>query len=207
MLGMETSILPVDHPEAVERALALLNIGGLVAFPTDTVYGLGVSAFNGAAIEEIYIAKSRPLEKSIPILIGDRQDLERVAVDIPELALKLAGRFWPGPLTLVIPKRADLPRQVSSTATVGVRMPDHPFALSLLLRAGPMAVSSANLSGQDSPSTAEQVMDQLSGRLSLILDGGTTLGGIPSTVVDCVGAELVILRDGPISRDQILAVK
>jgi L-threonylcarbamoyladenylate synthase len=204
---MKTTILPIDHPEAVMRALALLKKGKLVAFPTDTVYGLGASAFNGQAIEEIYIAKSRPVEKSIPILIGEKQDLEQVAVEIPELARKLADRFWPGPLTLVVPKRADLPRQVSSTAAVGVRMPDHPFALNLLHRAGPMAVSSANLSGQDSPTTAEEVMDQLSGRISLILDGGRTPGGIPSTVVDCLGAEVAILREGPISRDQILAGK
>jgi L-threonylcarbamoyladenylate synthase len=204
---METTILPIDHPEAVKQALVLLNKGALVAFPTDTVYGLGASAFDGQAIEEIYMAKSRPLEKSIPILIGDIHDLEQVAVDIPELALKLADRFWPGPLTLVIPKRAGLPRQVSSTSTVGVRMPDHPFALKLLRLAGPMAVTSANLSGQSSPTTAEQVKNQLSGRLLLILDGGRTPGGIPSTVVDCLGAELAILREGPLSMDQILAVK
>jgi len=204
---METTILPIDHPKAVKRALVLLNKGALVAFPTDTVYGLGASAFNGRAIEEIYIAKNRPLEKSIPILIGDINDLEQVAVDVPEIALKLAERFWPGPLTLVIPKRASLPRQVSSTSTVGVRMPDHPFTLNLLRLAGPMAVSSANLSGQSNPTTAEQVKNQLSGRLSLILDGGRTPGGISSTVIDCLGAELVILREGPLSMDQILAVK
>jgi L-threonylcarbamoyladenylate synthase len=204
---METTILPIDNPESIQRALVLLKKSGLVAFPTDTVYGLGASAFDGKAIEEIYIAKSRRLEKSIPILIGDIHDLERVAVEIPEIAIRLADRFWPGPLTLLIPKREGLPRQVSSTATVGVRMPDHPFALNLLRRAGPMAVSSANLSGQDSPTTAEEVMNQLTGRVSLILDGGRTPGGIPSTVVDCLGVELAIVREGPISMDQILAVK
>jgi L-threonylcarbamoyladenylate synthase len=203
---METILIPVNHPEAMKFAQEILNKGGLVAFPTDTVYGLGVPAYNGKAIESIYRAKKRPLEKSIPILIGEVDDLPKVAINVPEMAKKLAGYFWPGPLTLVVPKRPELPGQVSSSLTVGVRIPDHSMARQLLLLVGPMAVSSANLSGQPSPSTAQEVLSQLSGRIDLILDGGITPGGVPSTVVDCSGAELQVLREGPISRDEILSV-
>ena len=203
---MDTTLIPINHPEAMSIALEVLNHGGLVAFPTDTVYGLGGSVFNGSAIDGIYQAKNRPREKSIPILIGDIDDLVKVSGDVPEIALKLAARFWPGPLTLVIPKRPDLPKQVSSTESVGVRMPDYLMARILLRLAGPMAVTSANLSGQASPSTAEEVWGQLSGRIDLILDGGKTLGGVPSTVVDCLGPELIVLRQGPITQDEILAI-
>jgi len=203
---METIILPADQPDAITRALGILNSGGLVAFPTDTVYGLGALAFNGQAIESIYMVKDRPMEKSIPILIGDTDDLEKISTDIPEIALKLAARFWPGPLTLVLPKRPELPREVSSTLTIGVRIPNHPVARNLLNMAGPMAVTSANLSGQPSPSTANEVFNQLAGRIALILDGGRAPGGIPSTVVDCLGGDLQILREGPITKDEILAV-
>jgi L-threonylcarbamoyladenylate synthase len=203
---MDTTLIPINHPGAISSALEVLNNGGLVAFPTDTVYGLGVSVFNGAAIEGIYLAKNRPLEKSIPILIGEIDDLVKVSGEVPEIALKLAERFWPGPLTLIVPKHPDLPKQVSSKPTVGVRMPDYPMVRNLLHLAGPMAVTSANLSGQTNPSTAEEVWGQLSGRIALILDGGKTPGGVPSTVVDCLGAELIILREGPITKNEILAV-
>ena len=124
---METNRYPVDDPKAVITALDILHTGGLVAFPTDTVYGLGTLAFNGNAIENIYIAKDRPADKSIPILIGDIVDLEKVATDIPEIALRFAAHFWPGPLTLILTKRLEVPEQISSTNTVGVRLPDHVF--------------------------------------------------------------------------------
>lgn len=201
---MHTQILPADEPQSIQRALEILRAGGLVAFPTDTVYGLGSLAFDQAAIESIYIAKDRPLEKAIPILIADVDQLDLVARDIPELARRLASRFWPGPLTLVVPKRVDLPASVSATATVGVRVPDLDAARTLLRAAGPMAVTSANLSGRASPSAVSEVMAQLGGRIPLVLDGGETRGGVPSTVVDVAsGAEPVILREGPISLEQI----
>lgn len=202
---MDTVILPVDHIEAMPRALEILRSGGLVAFPTDTVYGVGSLAFDGPAIESIYTAKDRPLEKAVPVLIGVVDDLSRVAFDVPALAATLAARFWPGPLTLVFPKHPSLPVTVSASGTVGVRIPDHAAARKLLRLAGPMAVTSANISGQPSPSTAEEVFAQLGGRIPLILDGGQTPGGVPSTVVDCVGPELQILREGPLSREEILA--
>ncbi len=202
---MKTEILSVDSPLALPRAIEILRSGGLVAFPTDTVYGLGALAFDGAAVESIYIAKDRPVEKAIPVLIGDVDDLAKVCAEVPEIALKLATRFWPGPLTLVVPKHPDLPEAVSAVATVGVRIPDHPVTRALLRLTGPMAVTSANLSGQQSPSTAQEVFDQLGGRVALILDGGKTPGGVPSTVVDCVGAEPKVLREGPIPESEILA--
>jgi|NGEPerStandDraft_6_1074524.scaffolds.fasta_scaffold15515_3 L-threonylcarbamoyladenylate synthase len=202
---MKTEILLAGDPGMLARAQEVLQEGGLVAFPTDTVYGVGTLAFNAAAVRSIYIAKDRPDDKAIPVLIGDSTDLEKVTQEIPEAASRLAARFWPGPLTLVVPKRPDLPETVSATPTVGVRVPDHALARKLLSAVGPMAVTSANLSGQPSPSTAQEVLAQLGGRIALIIDGGKTPGGIPSTVVDCSGQEIRILREGPILKDQIWA--
>ena len=204
---MHTQILSASDPLAIQRALEVLRAGGLVAFPTDTVYGLGSLAFDQKAIESIYVAKDRPLEKAIPILLADVDQLDRVARDIPALALRLAARFWPGPLTIIVPKRVDLPAAVSATATVGVRVPDNDVARALLRAAGPMAVTSANLSGRESPRTVSEVIAQLDGRIPLVLDGGETQGGVPSTVVDVAsGAEPVILRAGPITLEQIKSI-
>jgi L-threonylcarbamoyladenylate synthase len=202
---METTILPISHPDAMPHALEILRSGGLVAFPTDTVYGLGALAFSGPAIESIYVAKDRPLEKAIPVLLGVVDDLVRVAYDVPAQAAKLAARFWPGPLTLVLPKHPALPVSVSAAGTVGVRIPDHTAARLLLRLAGPLAVTSANISGQANPSTADEVFAQLGGRIALILDGGPTPGSVASTVVDCVGPEPQILRLGSISQEDIRA--
>ena len=203
---MKTIVLPANNREAVSQALEVLENGGLVAFPTDTVYGLGALAFDAAAVESIYAAKDRPVEKAIPILLGGPEDLDKVSMDVPAMAEKLAARFWPGPLTLVFPKHPSLPDVVSATATVGVRVPDHPIARTLLRAAGPMAVTSANISGQDSPKTAGDVYRQLDGRIPLILDGGETLGGVSSTVVDCLGIDPVILREGPVTLEEIQSV-
>jgi L-threonylcarbamoyladenylate synthase len=200
---MKTHILPAHE---LQSALEILQNGGLVAFPTDTVYGLGALAFDNTAIKSIYTAKNRPIERAIPILIGDIKDLEQVAVDIPQMALTFAAHFWPGPLTCVVPKKQTLPAAVSATATVAVRIPDHADARALLHLVGPMAVTSANISGEPSPSTAREVYDQLAGRIPLILDGGPTPGGIASTLVDCTGDQPVILREGPISLRQLLDV-
>jgi L-threonylcarbamoyladenylate synthase len=196
---MNTLLVATDSPNAIQKALDVLNNGGLVAFPTDTVYGVGALAFDGRAVEAIYAAKDRPVEKAVPVLIGDTADMEKVGLDIPQIAYRLAARFWPGSLTIVIPKKPTLPEAVSATATVGVRVPDHEAARTLLRAAGPMAVTSANISGQPSPSTAEEVFAQLGGRIDLILDGGRTPGGVPSTVVDCTANDLKILREGPLT--------
>lgn len=202
---MKTEILAASAADTLSRALAVLQAGGLVAFPTDTVYGVGALAFDGTAVESIYAAKDRPLEKAIPILISDVAELEKVGMKIPETAWTLASRFWPGPLTILVPKRPELPESVSSTMTVGVRVPDHKIARALLRAAGPMAVTSANISGAESPVTAAEVQEQLGGRIPLIIDGGRTPGGVPSTLVDCAGPELKILREGPISLEKLLA--
>jgi L-threonylcarbamoyladenylate synthase len=200
---MKTEIIPASK---IQTALAILQSGGIVAFPTDTVYGLGALAFNNTAIESIYTAKDRPLEKAIPILISDSVDLEMVAADVTKMAQIFAMRFWPGPLTCVIPKQQTLPSAVSATPTVAVRIPNHIAARALLRAVGPMAVTSANISGQASPSTAQEVYEQLNGRIPLILDGGKTPGGIPSTLVDCTGESPVILREGPITLAELMAV-
>jgi L-threonylcarbamoyladenylate synthase len=175
---MQTEILPAGSNETLPSALAVLKAGGLVAFPTDTVYGVGALAFDGEAVESIYVAKARPLEKAIPVLVGDSEDIAQVGADIPPVAYQLAARFWPGPLTILVPKCLDLPESVSATATVGLRVPDHPIARALLRAAGPMAVTSANISGMQSPVTAEEVYEQLGSRIPLIIDGGRTPGGV-----------------------------
>jgi Sua5/YciO/YrdC/YwlC family protein len=202
---MKTEIMSASASDAIPRALQILKAGGLVAFPTDTVYGVGALAFDGKAVESIYAAKDRPVEKAIPVLIGDSNDLEKVGIHIPASAHNLASRFWPGPLTILVPKRADLPESVSATSTVGVRVPDHAVARALLRVAGPMAVTSANISGGQSPVGAEEVYEQLDGRIDLIIDGGKTPGGVPSTLVDCTASELKVLRQGPISLKDLLS--
>ncbi len=202
---MNTEMIRADDPQVLVRALQVLRAGGLVAFPTDTVYGLGALISDARAIESIYAAKNRPLEKAIPVLIADENDLSKIARVVPVMAKTLAEKFWPGALTIVLLKRAGLPSVLSASDTVGVRVPAHSAARALLRAAGPMAVTSANISGQESPRTAQDVLHQLGGRIALILDGGETPGGIPSTLVDCSGAEPKILRDGPITFEQIQA--
>jgi L-threonylcarbamoyladenylate synthase len=201
---MITEIMPARASNAITNALEVLLSGGLVAFPTDTVYGVGALAFDGEAVESIYAAKERPVEKAIPVLIGDGDDLKKVAEEIPLFAARLIARFWPGPLTVLVPKKETLPEIVSSNPSVGVRVPDHDVARALLRLAGPLAVTSANRSSQPSPTTAQEVSEQLGGRIALILDGGKTPGGVPSTLVDCTGQDIQILREGPISLEQLL---
>jgi L-threonylcarbamoyladenylate synthase len=199
---VKTEVRPAAQ---LQPALDVLKNGGIVAFPTDTVYGVGALAFDNAAIESIYTAKDRPLEKAIPILIGDLKDLEVIGLNIPDMALRLAARFWPGPLTCIIPKQPSLPSAVSATQTVAVRIPNHPDALALLRAAGPMAVTSANISGRQSPISVQEVYDQLNGRIPLILDGGNTPGGIPSTLVDCTGETPIIFREGPVTMENLIS--
>ena len=196
---METLLLSTAAGDWTSEALKCLRAGGLVAFPTDTVYGLGSLVFDEKAVQSIYVAKGRSEDKAIPVLLGHADQLDQVAVSLPPVARSLAERFWPGPLTLVVQKQPSLPIAVSSRDTVGVRVPNHAVARALLIAAGPMAVTSANLSGAASTRSAEEVLEQLRGRIPLILDGGVTPGGVPSTVMDCTQPEPRILREGPIS--------
>lgn len=201
---MLTEILPTSHPEALSRALTILQNNGLVAFPTDTVYGLAAATFSPAAIDLLYNAKSRETTKAIAVLVGELNQLNLLTPGLTDTARRLAERFWPGALTLVVPKHPMLPENLSSFPTVGVRMPNHPFALALLRKTGPLATTSANLSGAANASTPEDVLAQLNGRFHLLLDGGICPGGVPSTVVDCTQTPPLILRQGAISAQDIL---
>jgi L-threonylcarbamoyladenylate synthase len=201
---MKTEILSIDNTTALTYAFDILTKGGLVAFPTDTVYGLGAPAFDAEAVERIYEAKGRGMGKAIPVLIGDLDDLPKVASGVNRIAQLLAEHFWPGPLTLVVPRNPNLPDVISPTPTVGVRIPDYAPTRDLFKLAGPMAVTSANLSDHPSATTAQETLAQLDGRIQLVLDGGQTPGGVPSTVVDCLGAAPLVLRQGPITLEQIV---
>lgn len=202
---METTIISTDDPKAVEAALIVLKSGGLIAFPTDTVYGLAADPFNPAAIQRLYAAKERDLSKAIAVLVGGVEQLHQVASGLSDAADRLAARFWPGALTLVISRRPELPPELSAMPTIGVRMPDHGFALKLLRAAGPLATTSANRSGEENPLTADDVLHQLGSRIELVLDGGRCPGGVPSTVVDCTVPDGRILREGAITTDMIHA--
>ncbi|NTU62514.1 MAG: threonylcarbamoyl-AMP synthase [Chloroflexi bacterium] len=183
-------------PAQLDLAAQLLREHQLVAFPTDTIYGLGTLALDGPTVLKLYVAKERPPEKAIPILIADIIDLNQVAIDVPPIAYRLMEAFWPGALTLVVPKQPHIPIEVSTTNTVAVRMPDLDLARELMRFTGPLAVTSANRSAGPNPRTAQEVLDQLEGRIDAIVDGGQTPGGVPSTVVDCTQAAPIILRDG-----------
>ncbi|MEJ2013192.1 MAG: L-threonylcarbamoyladenylate synthase [Anaerolineales bacterium] len=188
------------------RARTVLNASGLVIFPTDTVYGIGCRADSPGAIERLYKVKGRPEQKAIPVLIGDIAHLERVCKPIPEGVRRLVERFWPGALTIVLPRSPDLPDALGPLATVGVRMPDHPVALALLQEIGPMAVTSANRSGASETRKAQEAWLALGQEVELTVDGGETPGGIPSTVVDLTQPDSPILRAGPISAEAIHAL-
>lgn len=196
-------IIPASQPGAIEAALEILRMGGMVAFPTDTVYGLGTLSTNPQAIDQLYVVKGRDAAKAIGVLLGRIDDLALVSRELSPAAQRLVERFWPGPLTLVVPRHPSLPENLSPLPTIGVRIPDHPVAIELLTRAGPLAVTSANLSGQPSTVTADEIQTQLGGYIPLILDGGSAPGGQSSTVVDCTGPVLKILRQGPISAKDI----
>jgi len=194
--------------EGFDRAVALLRAGELVAFPTDTVYGVGALCWGDAAVARLYVAKVRALDKAIPILLADIGDLALVAAKLSSTCFRLAERFWPGPLTLVVPKAERVPLAVTAGGdTVAVRIPDLALARSLIRAvAAPMATTSANLSGAPSPVTAEQAAAQLGGAVAMILDGGRCPGGTASTVVDVTGPVPRILRPGPLTYEQIQSV-
>jgi L-threonylcarbamoyladenylate synthase len=203
---MQTLILPAEKPVAIESAIALLKDGEIVAFPTDTVYGLGADTFYAPGIIKLFEAKGRDSNKAIAVLIGSIEQADLVTSRITKIADKLINKFWPGALTVIVPRRDNLPELISNTKNIGIRMPNHPVTLELLRTFGPLATTSANLSGGSSPQSAIDVYDQLNGRVPLILNGGICQGGIPSTVVDCTGDKPIILRTGGISDEDIMAV-
>jgi L-threonylcarbamoyladenylate synthase len=200
---LKTEVMPADHPQALIRAQEVLRDGGLIAFPTDTVYGLGAEIGNAEAVAQLKRIKGREEGKAIPVLAAGVDDLRQVAKPLPGMAKRLAERFWPGPLTLVVWRLPELPREISLFDTVGVRVPDHPIALALLARTGPLAVTSANRSGGPDPLSAEDVLAVLGGAFDLLLDGGPAPGGMASSVVDCTQEEAQLLRRGPISAESI----
>ena len=203
---MKTDILSAELPNAIQHALDVFQNGGLVAFPTDTVYGLAAPVMNIESIERLFVVKGRNNTKAIAVLLGSTDDLSQVAAEVSAHAQKMAQTFWPGPLTLIVARHPRLPDVLAPLPTIGVRIPDHPVALDLLQAAGPLAVTSANLSGGQNTQTAKQVYQQLKGRVHLIIDGGKTPGGVPSTVVDCTTEVPKILREGPITQKQIDAL-
>jgi L-threonylcarbamoyladenylate synthase len=199
-----------EHPDAASIALAatVLRAGGLVAFPTETVYGLGANALDAAAVERIYAAKGRPQYNPLIVHVADAGHVLAVAREFDEPARDLAARFWPGPLTIVLPKRDAVPESVTAgLPSVGVRVPSHPIAQALLRAARlPVAAPSANRSMQLSPTTAAHVAKSLGDAVDIILDGGATTVGIESTVVDLTTDRATLLRPGVISVPEIEAV-
>ena len=200
---MNTEIIKSDHPVALPHAVDILKHGGLVVFPTDTVYGLAALPAKDEYIERLYVVKGRDSTRAIAILISSPDELDKISKLPNDMAFRLAKQFWPGPLTLIVPRHPKLPNSMSPNSTIGVRIPDHDFALNLLKMIGPLGVTSANISGRENTNTAMEVMNQLEGRVHLVIDGGRTPGGIPSTVVDCTTTEPKILRTGPIDIEQI----
>jgi L-threonylcarbamoyladenylate synthase len=196
-----TQILPANSRQAIKLARRLLREGEVVAFPTDTLYGIGVNAFERFAVRRIFEVKERPAKKAIPVFIYQIDDLNLVARDVPNQAWPLLQKFWPGALTVVLPKVAALPDDVTAGQdTVAIRIPDHLVSLELVIQVGrPLAVTSANLSGRPTPGTAQGVAEQLANRVPLILDGGSSPASQPSTIIDLSRSPPRMLRPGVLS--------
>jgi L-threonylcarbamoyladenylate synthase len=191
---------------ALEAAARLLRAGALVAFPTETFYGLGANSLDEAAVARVFLAKGRPADKPLLVLVDSEAMVTRVARDVSALARRLMARYWPGALTLVLHAHADLPPALTAgTGTIGVRLPGHPVARALVSAfGGPVTAPSANPHGQASPRTADEVIAGLGDRVGLILDGGATPGGPASTLLDLTRTPPVMLRAGavvPVSED------
>jgi L-threonylcarbamoyladenylate synthase len=199
--------LPASSPAAIAEAAEVIRAGGLVAFPTETVYGLGANAFDARAVARIFAVKRRPSFDPLIVHLDSAAGLSRVAAGDDRRVAALAERFWPGPLTLVLPRRPEVPDIVTSGLdTVGVRVPAHPAAHALLAASGtPIAAPSANPFGYVSPTTAEHVLDQLGGEVDVVLDGGPSPVGVESTILSLAGSEPTILRPGGLPREELEA--
>jgi len=197
-------IIKIDpgHPEpdGIDKAAAILKSGGVIAFPTETFYGLGADARNEAAIDKIFGIKGRDFRNPILVVIGDRGHLDAFAADIPEEAQKLMDRFWPGPLTIVFRAAPSVsPKLTAGSGKIGIRLTSHPIAMAISKRlGGPVTATSANLSGALECSAAAEVLSQLEGRIDGVVDGGQTTGGKGSTIVDVTASPVKILREGVI---------
>jgi L-threonylcarbamoyladenylate synthase len=204
---MRTEILSATE-EHIARAAAVIRAGGLVAFPTETVYGLGADALNKDAVRKIFLAKERPADDPLIVHIAHAQQLTQLARQIPQRAWDLAEKFWPGPLTLVLPKTDRVPPVTTGGLdTVAVRAPAHPVAQKLLERSGvPIAAPSANRFGRPSPTTAQHVWEDLDGRIDLIVDGGPTPIGVESTVLDLTQEPPMVLRPGGVTLEELREV-
>jgi L-threonylcarbamoyladenylate synthase len=206
---METRVVLVNpeapSAETLAPVAAALRQGELVAFPTETVYGLGANALDGLAVAQIFAAKGRPSDNPLIVHVADREAVSQVVSQVPAKAEALMAAFWPGPLTLVLPRQATIPTEVSAgLPTVGVRMPNHPVALALIRAAGvPVAAPSANRSGRPSPTSAEHVLEDMAGRIPWVIDGGATGIGVESTVLDLTVDPPVILRPGGVTVEQL----
>ena len=194
--------------DALDCAAAILRAGGLVALPTETVYGLGANALDRAAVERIFAAKSRPAWDPIIVHVASLEMLDGLVEQLPDAARRLMEHFWPGPLTLLVPRTAAVPDCVTAgRPLVGVRVPSHPVALELIRRAGvPVAAPSANRFGHTSPTTAQHVLDDLEGRIDAVLDAGPSARGVESTVLDPAPTPMVIYRPGAVTAEQIRAL-
>lgn len=201
-----TEVVSIEEKNVIRMAKKVIQNGGLIVIPTDTLYGIACDPRNTSALTNLYLAKQRPSYKAIPLLLGGMEQLRKVVRVIDPRVLRLVHAFWPGALTLVLEKQQDLPKELTPYSGVAVRMPDHPFAISLLQKTGPLAVSSANISGKTNPRNLEGVLNQLDGRVDLVLDGGVIHGGNGSTIVQCLEGDIRLLRGGPIPFDQILNV-
>jgi len=202
---VRTRHLYADKPEDLAQAAGILDAGGLVAFGTETVYGLGADAFNARAVARVFEAKGRPSFDPLIVHLAEASGLERVAEDPQGLAQKLALRFWPGPLTLVLPKKPSVPDLVSAgLATVGLRVPESPAARALLAACkSPIAAPSANLFGQVSPTTAQHVLEQLDGRIDAVLDAGPCRVGLESSILSLVSSPPSLLRPGAVTLEML----
>jgi L-threonylcarbamoyladenylate synthase len=196
---------PLDLEIQLSSAADILRCGGLVAFPTETVYGLGANALDGQAVARVFVAKGRPQDNPLIVHIACLDDLQAVVAGVPDDALALARAFWPGPLTIVLPVRGGVAREVTAGGdTVAVRMPSHPVAMALIRAAGlPIAAPSANISGRPSPTRADHVWADLAGRIEMIVDGGPAGIGVESTVLDITSSPPLVLRPGGVPVEAI----
>jgi tRNA threonylcarbamoyl adenosine modification protein (Sua5/YciO/YrdC/YwlC family) len=196
-----------EREAAIAAASRAVQLGRLVVLPTDTVYGLGADAFDPAAVRDLLAAKGRGREMPPPVLVSAATTLDAIAIGVPGYARALVDAFWPGPLTLVCTQQSSLQWDLGDTrGTVAVRMPDHPVALALLERTGPLAVSSANLTGQPAAVDADQAEAMLGDRVAVVVDGGEAPGKEASTIVDVTGSQGRVLRRGALSLEQLNAV-